>query len=339
MPQVPHSSPLAVYFEHPGWFRPLFAELDRRGIPWTGLDAASHQYDPDAPSPHALVFNRASPSAHVRGHPQSTFYTLHWLHHLDRSGTAVVNGAAAYALEVSKAAQLGLLGQLGIPHPRTVVINDASQVVSAAKTLRFPVLIKANVGGSGAGIVRFERIEALADVVASGVLALGVDGTVLVQEAAPLRHQRITRIETLGGRFLYALHVYPAPGSFDLCPAAACQTAGGLPLDRGVCPADSPRSGLRVEAATPSPELIHLAETIARAASLDVGGIEFLIDDRDGRPSFFDINALSNFVADAERVVGFDPHARLVDYLEERLRLAREGRHRPRTATAAGRVR
>jgi hypothetical protein len=32
---------------------------------------------------------------------------------------------------------------------------------------------------------------------------------------------------------------------------------------------------------------------------------------------YYDINALSNFVADAPRVIGFDPHARLVDFLEE----------------------
>ena len=45
------------------------------------------------------------------------------------------------------------------------------------------------------------------------------------------------------------------------------------------------------------------------------GGIEYLIDDRDGRPCFFDVNALSNFVADAPNVIGFDPFARLADYL------------------------
>jgi hypothetical protein len=52
---------------------------------------------------------------------------------------------------------------------------------------------------------------------------------------------------------------------------------------------------------------------------LDVGGIEYLIDDRDGRRYVYDINALSNFVADAPRVIGFDPFDRLVDYLQARL--------------------
>ena len=30
--------PIAVYHEHPDWFRPLFAELDRRGLPYVRID-------------------------------------------------------------------------------------------------------------------------------------------------------------------------------------------------------------------------------------------------------------------------------------------------------------
>jgi hypothetical protein len=55
-----------------------------------------------------------------------------------------------------------------------------------------------------------------------------------------------------------------------------------------------------------------------QAAGIDLGGIEYMIDDRDGRLVYYDINALSNFVADAKNVIGFDPFARLVDYLELR---------------------
>jgi len=58
---------------------------------------------------------------------------------------------------------------------------------------------------------------------------------------------------------------------------------------------------------------------LARAAHLDIGGIEYLVDDRTGQIAYYDINALSNFVTDAVRVVGFDPTARFVDYLEQRL--------------------
>ena len=313
------SRPIAVYHEHPDWFRPLFTELDRRGHDYVRLDAASHAYDPsETDPPYALVFNRASPSAYLRGHAQSTFYTLHWLRHLERLGVPVVNGSTVYSLELSKASQLDLLQELELPYPRAYAINNSAQATAAASQLRFPVLVKANVGGSGAGIVRYDTPEALADAVASGTVSLGVDGTALVQEAAPLRNGHITRVETLGGKYLYAINVFPATGSFDLCPADACQTTNGVELVRGACAVDAPKTGLRVEGTRPPADIIAQVERISRVAKLDVGGIEFLVDDRDGRHYFYDINALSNFVADAPNVVGFDPFVNLVDYLEGR---------------------
>ena len=45
-----------------------------------------------------------------------------------------------------------------------------------------------------------------------------------------------------------------------------------------------------------------------------------VIDDRDGTPRFYDINAMSNFVADPLNVLGWDPHDRLIDFLEAQLK-------------------
>jgi hypothetical protein len=312
--------PIAVYHEHPDWFRPLFSELERRQIPYVRLDAAAHRYDPSERSvPYSLVVNRASPSAYLRGHGQSTFHTLHWLKHLERIGVPVVNGSKTYGYELSKATQLDALAELGLPYPRSVVINDPSQAVAAATDLRYPVLVKANIGGSGAGITKYETAAALEGAVAAGQVSLGVDGVALVQEAAPLRGGHITRVETLGGRFLYAINVFPAVGSFDLCPADACQTTTGVELVGAACAVDAVKSGLRVEGFTPPPEIIAQVERISRYTGLDVGGIEYLVDDRDGKHYYYDINALSNFVADAPNVVGFDPWTNFVDYLEARV--------------------
>ncbi len=79
---------------------------------------------------------------------------------------------------------------------------------------------------------------------------------------------------------------------------------------------DAPKNNLRVEGYTPPPTIATQVERIMAAAHIDVGGVEYLIDERDGQLYYYDINALSNFVADAPRVIGFDPFARLVDYLE-----------------------
>lgn len=312
--------PIAVYHEHPDWFKPLFAELDRRGMPYAKLDASAHVFNPSEDDvPYSLVVNRASPSAYLRGHRQSTFHTLHWLRHLDRIGIPVVNGAKVYSYELSKASQLDLLEELGLPYPRSLAINHQSLAAEAAKGLRYPVLVKANIGGSGAGIVRYESEAALVDAIAREEVELGVDGVALVQESAPLRDGHIVRVETLDGNFLYAIKVFPAVGSFDLCPADACQTTTGVELVRGACAVDAPKTGLRVEGYQPPLEIIRQVEAIARRSGLDIGGIEYLVDDRDGKHYFYDINALSNFVADATNVVGFDPWVNFVDYLEKRV--------------------
>jgi hypothetical protein len=131
--------PIAIFYEHPDWFRPLFAELDRRGIEYVKIDANAHTYDPaDTRIPYSLVFNRASPSAYLRSEAESTYFTLDWLRYLERRGVEVVNGSAPYSMEISKALQLDILQELGLPYPRARVINSGSVAAVAARGLRVP---------------------------------------------------------------------------------------------------------------------------------------------------------------------------------------------------------
>jgi hypothetical protein len=110
--------------------------------------------------------------------------------------------------------------------------------------------------------------------------------------------------------------VYSAGDSFNLCPADVCQTVEGTELARAACPVDAPRNGLRVEAYTPPASRIRDVERIMAQAGIEIGGVEYIVDARDGRHYYYDINALSNFVADGPRVLGFDPFVRLADWLE-----------------------
>lgn len=329
--------PIGIYYEHPDWFRPLFAELDLRGTRYEKLDASHHRYDAtgDDGSRFALVLNRMSPSAHLRGRGHSILYTLNYLAHLEQLGVRVVNGLRAFRLETSKALQLSLLKSLGLAFPAARVINHASEAPAAAQGLRFPVVVKANIGGSGAGIVRYDSLDDLREAADGGRIDLGLDQTALVQEYIPARGGHITRVEVLGGRFLYAINVYTSGESFNLCPADICQSADGVALTRAACPADAPKNNLRVEGATPPAQVVADVERITRAANIEVGGVEYLVDDRDGRRYYYDVNALSNFVAEAPRIVGFDPFPRLADYLEREARDARRPSGGPAAEFAA----
>ncbi len=313
--------PLAIFYEHPDWFRPLFAELDRRGTPYVRVHTDGYDFDPAAPPPAwSGVFNRMSPSAWKRGRAAAIFSTRDLLEWLELHGVEVINGSAAFRVETSKALQIALLAKLGIRAPRTRVVSDIESLPRAAEALQFPIVVKPNIGGSGAGIVRFERMLDLIKAVYGSTVAAGIDGVLLAQEYHRPRGNSIVRIETLEGRYLYGIRIHLGDtADFNLCPADVCKTVDGRELSSAACPTGAANAGLTVEAYTPPRELIDAAERIARAAQIDVGGIEYLQSGRDGEVYFYDVNALSNFVADPLQVIGFDPTARLVDALEERV--------------------
>lgn len=310
---------IAIYHEHPDWFKPLFAELYQRGIPFETINPAKATYDiADTANKYSLVFNRMSPSAYLRDGVQGIFYTLSYLKQLETFGTPVVNGYKAFQYEISKAMQLTLLQSLGLKYPLSRVVNHTDRLLEATEGLRFPIVVKANIGGSGAGITRYDTIEALDRDIKAGGIFFGIDHTILVQEYITARSGYITRVETLGGKYLYAIRVYTTGESFNLCPADICQTNNGKELVRNACALDAPKNGLKVEAYTPPYQVVNAIEAIVQRCGIDVGGIEYMVDDRSGDILYYDVNALSNFVADAVNVIGFNPHEKLVDFLEQR---------------------
>jgi hypothetical protein len=297
-------------YEHPEWFTPLFAELDRRGVPYERINANRLRYDPAVTElGYSLIVNRMSPSSWLRGSEAAIFSTLNFLSYLDDIGMPVINGTESYLHEISKARQLRVLEELEAAHPRARVINHADQAVAAAEGLAYPVLVKPNVGGSGAGIVSFDTPEDLEVGADNGKLEFGPDHTALVQEHLPADGDAIVRVEFLNGEYLYAIRLSLMPNSFNLCPADYCD----LP---GIADGVSAR-GVPIEAYTPPRSVLEEAGRLLDATGARVGGVEYLIDARTGEPSFYDINALSNFVADAPNVIGFDPFVNLVDFIVE----------------------
>src|SRR5215510_3300510 len=316
------SAPIGILDEHPDWSARLILELTRRGLPWEKIDHSSHAFDSRVRRPpYSVIVNRSSPSSHTRGHASVLFYTEAFLAHVESLGIPVINPVAAYRFEKSKALQLGLFEQLGVRYPRALVVNHREQVLKALDEVRFPLVIKPNVGGSGAGIVRFTTREELADRLDS--LHFGPDGTALVQEYIESDEGAIVLV----GRYLYAIRIVrDRDAGFNLCPADICQTASApsavpAAADLGACPVDA-KPGLDVRSYAAPAEAIDTVIRLTRAASIDVGGVEYLMSKADGKLYYYDVNATSNFVANAPAVVGFEPTERFVDYIVD---VARRG--------------
>ncbi|CAN5336438.1 hypothetical protein BH10PSE2_BH10PSE2_18430 [soil metagenome] len=293
---------LAIVYEHPLWFEPLFAALDRRAVAYVKVPLAGHVFDPaGSPAPAAVVLSRVAMSSFLREPEHPIFYAQSLFAHWEANGTRVVN-ASALPVDTSKARQLSLIAALGHGIPETRVAHRQGDLAKAAEGLRFPVLVKADIGGSGSGIVRYETADDLAQAAADRTAPAGINGVSLIQEYTPRRGGKITRVEMMNGRILYAMDVESPGDALDLCPADACLIRPGAPT-------------LTMTRVEPSAEIAAASLAIAKASNMEIGSVEYLVDERDGTTRFFDINALSNFVADPMTVLGFDPHDDLVDWL------------------------
>ncbi len=184
---------LAILYEHPTWFEPLFAALDRRGLRYEAIRLSDHGFDPASTEiPAPVVLSRVAMSSFLREAEHGIFYAEALLDHWAANGARVLNGAGVIAVDSSKARQLSLIARLGCAVPETRVVHRREDLPAAARTMRWPLLVKANLGGSGAGIVRYPSEAALAASLADGSVPMSVDSVLLVQElcARPRRDDR-----------------------------------------------------------------------------------------------------------------------------------------------------
>jgi len=312
---------LAVLFEHPEWQKPLFQALERRGVGYAAFDLKKAAFS-DADAPLApLYFNQASPSAYVRGNTRAVPFALAYMRALQIRGVRVLNGADAFALELSKTAQAALLRTLRVPTPRIWTFNDIEAIRSRAPEIAFPALLKPEQGGSGARMVLVESFAHLEALLAQRPEHWLPDNLLLLQEYFPTDPARgIVRMEFLGGELLYAMRVV-SHGRFNLCPAPVCNPEDG----EAVCEIPVDQKPVPPAEFFPYPEVpaqvVAWGKRIMAAGKLDVGGIEYL-ETADGGLVFYDINANSNLRPSIAQAFGFDPFERVVDYLVREIRRA-----------------
>ena len=99
----PDPAALAFLYEHPQWFAPIFAELERRNFPFQRIFIPDHFYEVGSrQAAFKVLFNRMSPSANSRQHGSGIFHTLAYLDDLQLQGVRVINGARAFRYEISR---------------------------------------------------------------------------------------------------------------------------------------------------------------------------------------------------------------------------------------------
>jgi hypothetical protein len=149
-----------------------------------------------------------------------------------------------------------------------------------------------------------------------------VDGITLVQRYIQAPEPFITRLEFVGGRFLYAVRVDTSQG-FELCPADACQVDAAA-IGSAACPAVAPSDKFRVVEGYQN-LMIPTYERFLAANGIGIAGIEVIVDG-EGRSFTYDVNTNTNYNPDAEArsgVFGMRSIARHLDALLKQRATAR----------------
>ena len=208
--------------ENPEWFPPFARAFEQEGLEFEEWLLTDGVIDLDSTPPEGIFWSRISASAHTRDHNLSKDYARAVLSWLEAHGRRTINGRRVLELEMSKVDQLTALKAAGIETPRTVAAIGREHILDAAKDFPTPFITKHNQGGKGLGVRKFESHEELAEYVSSEEFEEPQDGITLVQEFIQAAEPIITRVEIVGGEFIYAIQADTARGGFQLCPADAC---------------------------------------------------------------------------------------------------------------------
>lgn len=303
--------------ENPEWFPPFARAFEASGVEveeWLLTDGV---LDLDQEPPEGIFWSRVSASSHTRDHGLSKDYARAVLSWLEAHGRRTVNGRRILELEMSKIDQLTALKAAGIDTPRTVAAIGKHRILAAAESFPVPFITKHNQGGKGLGVRKFESHEELAEYVESPEFEEPQDGITLIQEFIQAAEPIITRVEIVGGEFIYAIQADTARGGFQLCPADACaiDPVTGKPIMPPGATIE-PEEGQQLFSLREGFDhpIIEKYLEFARRNNIEVCGIEF-IETADGRVLTYDVNTNTNYNAVVEAQAPRSAPGALVAYL------------------------
>ncbi len=306
-----NASSVYIIHENEEWIVPLKKNLEEEHTNYYDWNLTKGTVDLTETPPNGVFYNRMSASSFTRGNLHAKDLTAPILAWLEANNRRVINSRRALQLEVSKAEQHIALRQFGLKTPKTIVAVGKEEVIDASYSFNnSPFIIKPNMGGKGHGVRLInsrQELEALLE--STSLEELTVDGVILVQEYIPPKDQRIIRMEFIAGKFYYAVQI-DTGGSFELCPADACEIPSNS-INKS--PEFTILEGFSI------PE-IEKCEAFLAANNIEIAGMEFLQNEA-GERFFYDVNTNTNYNAGAEEKNehGLQGMKRVAGFLREEL--------------------
>jgi len=313
----------------------------------------------------SLLVNRVSDAQN----PELAKFVLSLLQYAkDFLKIPTTNGLKTYNIACSKALQSQVISHLGLCQPETRIVRiqqggasntvrvqqDVASVLgnailsgtsnidalrSAAEEVGFPLLVKPNAGGFGAGIRKFSTEGELNDALLSSgkeeIFSSSNDGVLLVQRCH--ENAEFYRIWHLDGKVQVATRVSEHIDSKTGDGIFGSNSSGGdgASISYNSCACSTSKEFVAFD---PEPAVHDEIERIVRFCGAAMGSIEFMVVPNEGehgvgglqgrkcanRRLYFDINMLSTlpfsdrieFESEELREKYSDPHKQVADFIK-----------------------
>lgn len=218
------------------------------------------------------------------------------------AGFYVLNGYVGVFRAKNKIRSLQMLDHFGIPVPKTVVVEDPSLLEEAAAEFKFPVIVKSIYGTHGRGVFLAESRRSLAPIVE--YLTAKERGPASVQEYIKEAKGKDLRVFVLGNSIVATMERVAKSGEFR-----ANFHKGGT-----------------VQVADLSQEEKAISKKAAKVLGLDIAGVDILRT-KTG-PKIIEVNSNPGLEG-ISKASGVDVAAKMVDFVEKRVKRYGEKRKRP----------
>ena len=272
---------ILILTDIPEWVRPLVDLLESRDIKVQVTD------DPEKIEANGLIVNRVSSLRAERDKARADRIT-NSLRTWEVEGRSVINGSRCFQIGYSKLAQAKLFTACGVRTPKTYPAVPGGRAIHGQA-----VLLKPPAGGFGRGIRTLEDGEPAPDGLFSR------EEGWIEQELLTAADGCVHRIEALGSDILYEARAPLQADEFNYCLAQPESDVTLWP----------PRKI--------APQVTESVKKILRAARMELGAVEYLLDEKDN-PFFIDLNPVSSFHPGAAAVLGRDPLDATASYLIHR---------------------
>lgn len=211
---------------------------------------------------------------------------LYVLNAMNKRGYRVLNGKPSFVRSKNKLEQTGIFQSKNIPHPKSILTQDPSQTIEAAKKLGFPVILKIAFGTIGKGV--FYVPDEMSCRPIAEYLAIRDRNPVIVQEFIKEAKRSDLRVFVIGNQVIAAME--RRSSNVDV---RANTSNGG--------------QGTQVTLTKTEREL---ALCVAREFELDIAGVDLIRSNRG--PLVLEVNANPGFT-ELERVTGVDVAGKMIE--------------------------